>query len=468
MKKNHRGQKKHPVLPKIVVTIDSLNTDGIGVGRHENKEILVANTLPGEEVSAFIEHEGQRRFVGRLSKVIKKSPQRVFPGCQLAAECSGCSLIHQGYPFQLEFKTEMIRDALSHYATLNQVKIHDIWAAKDTFGYRTNAKLAVAKVRGKAQIGLYKRASHEVLDIGNCPQQHPLINRIIAALREEIEKQDIYVYNPVTRRGLLRYVAIRVSPQSNKALVTLVCTERNYREMTHLAKWLKKKAPEIVGIHQNINASAGNVVFGTTTAKIIGGSDLIDQIGDIRLRLSPTSFFQVNHTQAARIYALVQQWAALTSQDKALDLYCGVGGIAMHLATSGAHVLGIEINEEAIFNAKAAAQLNELPNCRFIAADATQAVQDLHQELQQLKVAVVNPPRSGCSEEVIATLGQLQPETLIYVSCNPYTLGRDLHLLTQQGFQVEELQPVDMFPQTPHVESVVRLTRATGNSSVTQ
>jgi len=459
MKKNTRGPAKRPALRQepITVTIDHLNVDGIGVGRHENKEILIAGTLPGEDVLAAIDHEGQRRIIGKLIKVLRRSRQRVTPGCKLAKNCSGCPLIHLGYRHQLDFKRGMIEDALSHYPTLGHVTVHPVWSSEETFGYRTIAKLAIAKVHGKARVGLYKRGSHQVLDIGNCPQQHPLINQIAQALREEIEKQDIHVYNPVSRRGLLRYVAIRVSPQANKALVTLVTTERNYREMTHLAKWLKKKVPQIIGVHQNINASTGNVIFGSTTVKVIGAGDLIDQVGDIRLRLSPTSFFQVNNRQAARIYAQVQSWANLGAKDTAVDLYCGVGGIAMHLATSGAKVTGIEINEDAIFNAKAAAELNELGNCRFIVGDAGEILHDMQRELSPLKVAVVNPPRSGCSEEIIATLGQLRPQTLIYVSCNPYSLGRDLHLLTQQGFKVEELQPVDMFPQTAHVESVVRL-----------
>ena len=459
MKKNSRGAAKRPAPRQepVTITIDHLNVDGIGVGRHENKEVLIAGTLPEEEVLVAIEHEGQRRAIGRLIKVLRKSRKRITPSCKLAKQCSGCPLIHLGYSDQLDFKKGMIEDALSHYQTLEGVTVHPVWNSEKSFGYRTIAKLAIAKVHGKALVGLYKRGSHQVLDIGNCPQQHPLINRIAQALREEIEKQDIYVYNPVSRRGLLRYVAIRISPQAEKALVTLVTTERNYREITHLAKWLKKKVPQIIGVHQNINASSGNVIFGQTTVKVIGADDLIDQVGDIRLRLSPTSFFQVNHHQAARIYGLVQRWANLSAGELAVDLYCGVGGIAMHLATSGAQITGIEINEEAIFNAKAAAELNALSNCRFMAGDAGEILHDLQQDLRSLKVAVVNPPRGGCSEEIIATLGQLRPRTLIYVSCNPYSLGRDLHLLTQQGFQVKELQPVDMFPQTAHVESVVRL-----------
>lgn len=451
------GKKRQQSVITCTATINSLNSDGVGVAQHENRELLVAGTLPGEEVKVAIEHQGQRRSIGRLMKVLKKSSQRVIPGCSLAGECPGCPLIHMAYPQQLKHKQQLITAALRYYPSLNDLKPNNIWAALETFGYRTTAKLAITKIRGKAHVGLYKRGTHDVIDIGNCPQQHPLINKVVQALREEIEKQDVYVYNPITRRGLLRYLAVRVSPGGNKALVTLVCAERNYREMTHLAKWLKKKVPEIIGVHQNINGSAGNVVFGSNTVKIIGGGDLIDQIGDIRLRLSPSSFFQVNHTQAAKIYHLVTDWAGLGKQNAALDLYCGVGGIAMHLASSGANIIGVEINPEAIFNAKAAAKLNNMNNCRFIVGDATEIIQDLQEDLPTLKAAVINPPRSGCSEEVLDTLAKLAPETLIYVSCHPLSLARDLDLLSQRGYQAVELQPVDMFPQTPHVESVIRL-----------
>lgn len=455
-----KGKKRPtPTKPTCITTIDSLNIDGVGVARYENRELLIAGTLPGEEVKAVIDHQGQRRSIGRLLRVLQKSPLRVIPGCSLANECPGCPLIHMAYPQQLAYKEQQIVAALRHYPSVAALKPEPIWAAAQSFGYRTTAKLSIAKIRGKALVGLYKRNSHDVIDIGNCPQQHPLINKIAQTLREEIEKQDVHVYNPITGRGLLRYLAVRVSPNSNKALVTLVCSERNYREMTHLAKWLKKKVPEIIGVHQNINASAGNVIFGATTVKILGGDDLIDQIEGIRLRLSPSSFFQVNHSQAARIYALVRDWAALSANDTALDLYCGVGGIAMNLAASGARIIGVEINEEAIGNAKTAAQLNQLGNCQFIAGDATEVIQRLSESLPALRAAVVNPPRSGCSDEVLTTLAQLRPDTLIYVSCNPLSLARDLHQLLQLGYQAQQLQPVDMFPQTPHVESVVRLVR---------
>ncbi len=240
-------------------------------------------------------------------------------------------------------------------------------------------------------------------------------------------------------------------------MVTFVTAERNFREVTHLAKWLKRKVPEVVSIHQNINPSAGNVIYGRETLKMLGVPDLVDAVGDIRLRISPTAFFQVNHDQAARIYDLVRRWAALAPEESAVDLYCGIGGIALNLARDAGRVIGIEAVEEAVHNARENARMNELKNCTFRAGDAAELVHELSMDVAPGAVAVVNPPRSGCDREVLEALVELEPRTLIYVSCNPETLARDLDILHGLGYRTEEVQPVDMFPQTPHVESVARL-----------
>jgi len=444
----------------VEVVIERLNDDGIGVVRHEGKELLVAGALKGETVSVTIEHRGQRQLIGRLGKVLRKSPSRTMTTCKYAAACQGCSLIAMNYQSQLYFKQDKIRYALDRYDPLKGIRLHPVWGAASPFGYRTNAKLVMGKERGKAKIGLYRRGTHEVVDIEDCPLHHPLINRIASVVKEEVERQDLYVYNPVNRRGLLRYLAIKVSPSLNKAMVTFVTSERNYREITHLAKALKSKVPEVVSVQQNTNASSGNVILGKETVRILGAADLIDQVGDIRLRISPASFFQVNNEQAARIYALVREWAALAPGEYAVDLYCGIGGIAMNLARDGASVIGIEVVEEAVRNARENARMNDIRTCTFLAGDAAELVEDLATEIPAGGVAVVNPPRSGCDREVLEALAGLEPRTLIYVSCNPETLARDLDILAALNYRTEEIQPVDMFPQTPHIESVARLVPA--------
>jgi 23S rRNA (uracil1939-C5)-methyltransferase len=293
-----------------------------------------------------------------------------------------------------------------------------------------------------------------VVALNDCPLHHPLINRIIAVVREEIERQGIWVYDARKKRGLLRYMLVRVSPANNEALVTFVTAERNFREVTHLAKWLTKKVPEVVSVQQNVNSSEGNVLIGRDTLKMLGHPTLRDRVGQTRLAISPASFFQVNHEQAERIYALVHEWADLNPANLALDLYCGIGGIALKLARTAARVIGIEVVEDAVRNARDNARLNKLDNCRFIAGHAAELLEDLKGEFPPGQVITVNPPRKGVDKEVLDAVAEFKPRSIIYVSCNPETLARDLAHLDTLGYATSKVQPVDMFPQTPHVESV--------------
>ncbi|MFA7537075.1 MAG: 23S rRNA (uracil(1939)-C(5))-methyltransferase RlmD [Desulfuromonadales bacterium] len=454
-----RPTKKNP-LPLIELTIDRLDDDGVGISRHGGKEVLVPGALPGEKVAIAIERAGQRRSTGSLVRVIEPHPRRIPSPCKYLQLCQGCLLSSFDYPAQLDFKADRVSRALSRYPSLNQVLRHPLWPALRPLGYRTSAKLVFGRHRGRVTLGLYRRGTHDVVDTGDCPIHHPLINRIVRTVKEEVARQEVFVYDQVKRRGLLRYLTIRVSPAFDKALVTFVTAERNYRETTHLAKWLQKKVPEVIGVHQNVNASAGAVIFGRETLRVLGAPDLIDQVGEVRLRIAPTAFFQVNNEQAGRIYELVRQWAALARDEYALDIYCGIGGIALHLAQDAGRVIGIEVAEEAVRNARENARLNGLQNCDFHAGDAAERVHDLIGKIPPGAVAVINPPRGGCEPPVLQALANLAPRALIYVSCDPDTLARDLDLLAGLGYRTEEVQPVDMFPHTPHVETVARLTPA--------
>jgi len=466
-KSGSRPRRPKKNMPVINVTIDRLNEDGVGVGHVDGKPILVPGALPGEKIRATVEHEGQRHQAGRLARVLVPNPDRVPAACSHADACQGCLLIGLNYPAQLKWKEDSVRAELQRYDALRPVPVVPIWAAPQAFGYRCHAKLVMARERGKVKIGLYRRGSHDVVDIGNCPLHHPLINRIVEVVREEIDRQQIWIYDPLKGRGLLRYLLVRVSPTHQKALVTFVTAKREYREVTSLAKWLQRKVPEVISVQENVNGSAGNVIFGRETLKIIGAPDLIDQIGDLRLRLGPTSFLQVNHPQAARIYELVRDWAALKPGENAIDVYCGIGGIALNLARDAGGVIGIEVVPEAVRNARENARMNGRNNCRFLDGDAADLLGDLVGEIPPGSVAVVNPPRKGCAPEVLKALAELAPRSLIYVSCSPDTLARDLDLLSRQGLRALEVQPVDMFPQTPHVESVVRLEPITAQATKT-
>jgi len=455
-KKKSINKKIQPETLKL--TIDSLDNDGIGLAPYDNKIAVVQGAFPGETVVAEIEHTGRTHIFTKLRRVLRNSPQRTTSGaCKLEHDCLGCPLISMKYADQLLFKQQRVAEALQKQGLLDDVQVLPVLPSEPPFGYRASAKLTFSRQREKVFIGLYKRGSHEVIDCPECPVHHPLINKIAAVVRDEVQRQNISVYNPRQQRGLLRYLLIRVSPFSGKALVTFVSNFRDLQQLPKLAKWLTRKVPEVIGVHQNINSSSGNVILGGQTMKLQGLPDLIENIGDIRLRIAPEAFFQINTGQAARIYALIRQWAQLGKNDSAIDLYCGIGGIALHLAKDAGKVEGIESVAGAVRNATENSRLNELRNCHFFAGDAAEELQK--RSAQRPSLVTVNPPRKGCSDELLQTLQQLQSKQIIYVSCDPDTLARDLKTLTESGYRIKQLQPVDMFPQTAHIETVVQLER---------
>ncbi len=455
--------KKQPPRETLKLTIDALDDEGIGLASHQRKTALVQGALPGETVLAEVEHEGRTHIYTRLRRVLRNAPQRTAQiACELEQSCLGCPLIRMKYQAQLDYKQQRVEQALEREQLLRDELVSTTLASDPPFGYRAGAKLVIGRKREKVLIGLYRRGSHEIIDCPDCPVHHPLINKITAVLREEIQRQEVSVYNPQHKRGLLRYLLIRVSPTRNKALVTFVSNDRDLRQQPKLGKWLMRKVPEVIAVHQNINSSTGNVILGQETLKLHGLPDLIDQVGDIRLRIAPEAFFQVNSLQAARIYTMVREWAQLTRKDSAIDLYCGIGGIALHLAQDAGQVYGIEYVPEAVRNAADNAELNGLKNCRFVAGDAAEELQKLGLENEDLALATLNPPRKGCSKELLQELCQIRPQQIIYVSCDPDSLARDLRLLVDQGYQLVRVQPVDMFPQTSHVETVVQLNLSGG------
>jgi 23S rRNA (uracil1939-C5)-methyltransferase len=429
---------------------------------HDGKQVVVFDALPGEKVVVRVMHAGRHKITARTLRVLQSSRERnAKHSCPHFRICQSCALMSWKYDAQLAYKFRRVADALAVYPNLSTVMPEAMWAAPKGFGYRASAKLVVARKRGKAKVGMYRRGSHDVVDIADCPLHHPLINRVAAVVREELDRRNISAYDVNHRRGLLRYLLVRVSPAYATAMVTFVTSERNFSEVTHLAKWLQRKVPEVISVHQNVNSSSGNVIIGRDTYKVLGTPDLVDQVGDARLRLGPTSFLQVHHAQAARIYRLVRDWSDLQEGESALDLYCGVGGISLHLASKARQVLGIETVAEAVRHAQANARMNGFSNCIFVAGDVEAILCD-ESLIQKPGVIVVNPPRSGCSPQVLSAIVAIQPRSLLYVSCHPDSLARDLAALVEHGFCVEQVQPVDMFPQTQHVENVVRL-NFTGN-----
>ena len=460
---NGKTAKKQP-RDTLKLTIDALDDEGIGLAPHEGKTALVQGAFPGETVVAEVEHYGRTHIYTRLRKILRHAPERTARTlCKLEQDCLGCALIGMKYADQLRLKQQRVAQALHQQRLLDELEIPAVMPSDPPVAYRASAKLAFSRRREKIMLGLYRRGTHDVIDCPDCPVHHPLINEIAAVVRTEIRTQGISIYHPQQQKGCLRYLLIRVSPGSGKALVTFVSNFRELRQLPKLAKWLTRKVPAVIGVHENINSSTGNVILGEDTLKLQGRPDLIDQVGDIRLKIAPEAFFQVNSLQAKNLYRLVRNWAGLTGRAVAIDLYCGIGGIALHLAQDAYRVFGVESVAGAVRNATQNAALNGFKNCRFFAGDAAQQLQRLPLDGRRPDLVTLNPPRKGCAQEVLQTLTQLSPAQIIYVSCDPESLARDLRFLVDSGFKIERVQPVDMFPQTTHIETVVQLSnRRTG------
>lgn len=449
----------------VTLEITGLDDEGFGTASFEGKKVLIAGALPGETVSFRVTHCGARTAFGETVTILSPSPYRMASSPCTIAACSNCPLISMDYQAQLALKHRCIEKEIRAFPSLRSVPVHSVVPSPRPLNYRNSAKLVVAGTFRSPIIGIYRRNSHDVADIASCPLHHPLINRIVDVVKEGITKGKVPVYNPRTGTGFLRYLVVRVSEHSGRAMVVFVTARRSYNEIHHLTKYIQRLVPELDVVVQNVNASEGNVILGQQDHFITRDHALIDELGDVRFSISPRSFFQVNSGSARIIYEKVREWSALTGEETVVDVYCGIGGISLFLAGQAQEVHGIEYVDAAVADAERNARLNRVQNCSFEAGDAAELLRDHLEEGAEPDLIVLNPPRKGCDRKVLETAAASGPGKIIYVSCSPATLARDLDILAGLGYRTLEVQPVDMFPQTPHVENVALLVDARGRSN---
>lgn len=440
--------------------IEQLDEDGIGTGRKDGRQILVPGSVPQDRCLVRISHVGKSVIFADLVKQLEPSPLRLqrIP-CSEAALCLGCPLIPLRYGEQLRWKQQQVQAALSAYPTLQQLQVPRLLTPAKNLGYRTTAKLAVAGSHADPYIGIYRRASHDVVDLEDCPVHHPLINEVITLVSAGISKLKVPIWQEKNKSGILRYLVVRVSEATEEVMVTFVTARRAFNEIHHLGKYLQERMPKVTVLCQNVNTSEGNVVFGTHDHFLTKQQTIQDRIGQVELLISPRSFLQAQNDGARLLYETARDWAGLDGSQQVLDLYCGIGGIALTMAPQAAQVLGMELNKEAVGDAKRNARLNNARNCRFEAGDVLELLDDLLEDEQSFDVVVLNPPRKGCESQVLDKVTELAPQRIVYVSCSPKTLARDLDIISGKGYRAVRIQPVEMFPQTPHVENVALLER---------
>lgn len=373
-----------------------------------------------------------------------------------------CPLIGRAYGEQLRFKQEKVRQALQAYPRLAAIEVPEVVGSPQAFGYRNQAKLVVRRARRGVLLGVYRPGTHQVADVRRCAVHHPLIEGVLAAVAEIIESNDIPVYDERDHSGCLRYVVVRVAVWNRTAQVILVTKTKELPQLRQVVRSLQR-VRGVVSVVQNINADPGNVILGPSFVPLTKEEALLDKIGPFKLRTRPGAFLQANIGVARRIYRQAAEWLAPTADEVVVDLYCGAGALTFHLAATAKLAVGVEESPVAVIDAKANVRFNGISNARFHSGDVAQVLPELLEKMGRIDVITLNPPRSGASEATRAAIIAAAPHRIGYVSCDPRTLARDLDWFAERGYQVTNLQPFDLLPQTEHVECVVVLRRTDGS-----
>ena len=441
---------------RLQLSVTALDEEAAGLALVGGLRVHVAGALPDEEVDVTIAHLSPHRpeAWATLERVARPSPSRTTPVCPAYGRCGGCLLEHMGYGEQLAWKQAHVTAALR--AAGLEAPVAACVPSPRPLGYRNKSKLVYAVDQaGRPLLGAYAPRSHRVVDLSGCRVAEAPLDDVATALSEICGRHAVPAYDETSGAGLLRYAILRVN-HLGRVLVTLVTSAEPFTDGDALAAELALARPEIVGVVQNINRSRGNALYGEEERTLYGVAELAERVGGVELRLSSTAFFQVNRDVAARIYADLAAAAALTGQERVVDAYAGIGGIALTLARGAAEVIGIEEHVRAVADAQAAAQINHAFRARFVVGD----VEPTLAGLGAADVLVLNPPRRGCAPAVLQAAAAMRPRLIAYVSCAPDTLARDLALLAHAGWHTRSVTPYDMLPQTAHVESLAIVTPA--------
>lgn len=438
--------------------IVDIGEGGVGIGKHNGFTVFVDGALLGEEVSVKITKSKKNYAQGVISKIIKKSPFRVERVCSKKySNCGGCQIQELDYKKQLDMKTNKVEEDLRRIGEI-ECEVLPTIGMENPFRYRNKAQFPVCLENDNLKIGFYRKKSHDVIDIDKCVIQHEKNDEVINIVREHILENKIEIYDEKTGRGILRHIVTKIGYTTGELMVVLVATKDSIRNIDSLIEKLKSVAG-FKTLVININSKKTNVIMGRENIVKYGEGTIYDYIGNLKFEISPLSFFQVNPIQTEVLYNKALEFAQIGEDDKVFDIYCGIGTISLFLAQKAKMVYGVEIVDAAINDAKKNAKLNGLDNTEFFVGKAEEVVPKLYKKGYRADVVVVDPPRKGCEVEVLETIESMNPKRVVYVSCNPSTLARDLKWMTEKGWKVEKVQPVDMFPHSMHVESVVLLTK---------
>ncbi len=437
--------------------ISDYTAQGHGVAKIEGCAVFIPNAVAGERCLVRIEKAQKTWAAGKITEILEKSPHRVNRECPVAKLCGGCDFWHMDYEEETRLKADRVRQALCHIGG-EQLEEVPILAAPTCYGYRNKAQYPVASQKGRVYAGFFRAGTHSVVENNGClilPKEADLVKKQVI---DYVNHYRIAAYDEETGKGLLRHIYVRRGAVSGQVLV---CVVVNGRKLPHTEDFIErlKKVPGFTSLVLSVNTKPGNTVLGDEMITLYGPGYIEDTLCGLNFRLSPRSFYQVNHHQAERLYAAAIEQAQITKQDLVLDLYCGVGTITLAMAKAAGKVIGVEVVEQAVQDARENALRNGIENADFFCGDAGKAALELEAKGIRPDVVVVDPPRKGLNGDAIEAICRISPRRLVYVSCDPATLSRDVALLKDRGYRLQSAQAADLFPRCAHVESVVCLTR---------
>ena len=444
----------------VEMKITGMTTQGAGVGHYQGMAVFTPLTAPGDVARVRVVKAAKNYAYGRLEELVSPSADRMEPDCPCFAQCGGCCYRHITYEAELGIKAARVQDALTRIGGFRSLPVRPILGADSRDGYRNKALLPLGtKKDGSLSMGFYAVNSHRIVDCEECRLQPEEFNRAMGAFRQWEAAYGDPVYDEATHSGRMRRLYLRKGEMTGQILACVVVNGNGLHHETELVQALKQAVPGLSSVVINSNRERTNVALGQKCRTIYGMDTIEDTLCGLRFKLSPLSFYQVNRTQAERLYEVAARYAGLTGQELLLDLYCGAGTIGLSMAGMARRLLGVEIVPQAVENARENARLNGIENAEFFCGDAGEAARMLAERGERPGVIVLDPPRKGCSPDLVRTVAEFGPKRIVYVSCDPATLARDLKLFAELGYPPVEAMPVDMFPGTAHVETVVLLSK---------
>ncbi|MFH5974757.1 23S rRNA (uracil(1939)-C(5))-methyltransferase RlmD [Clostridium perfringens] len=446
---------------EYIFDIISQGYEGEGIAKIDNKyPIFIEGALKGEKVKVRIVKVNKNFAYGKLMEVLEASEERVNPPCAIYKRCGGCKLQHASYKAQLDFKWDRVKDCVSKIGKLDPSIVKYPLGMENPWRYRNKVQLPIGLINGEVKIGFFAPRSHDIIDMESCLIQDEIGDKVVKLTREWIEKFNIRPYNvdgEYDEKGIVRHIMIRRGFTTNEVMIVLVTNGENLPHKEEFVDLMVKNIPGIKSVIQNINSKKTNVILGLESKTLWGEDTISDYIGDFRFNISPLSFFQVNPTQTEVLYGKALEYANLTGNEEVFDAYCGTGTITLFLSQKAKKVYGVEIIPQAIDNAWINAKENKVENVEFFVGESEVVIPDLINKGVKADVVVVDPPRKGCDKKLLDAITNINAKKIVYVSCDPSTLGRDLKVLEENGYKTLEVQPVDMFPNTAHIENVALL-----------